>query len=734
MRAAYLAGPYSLYVDCRPKNFSPTKKTFITADQPQFEPQLHPGLSFQVKLSCNTFKERYEWSIDVVSQMIFSVSQLTKFEITITQNNADARKSSLGLDTSSLASGVLAGIMEHTPCIPNLTTIKEESGVIDERMALNLLVNIHDTLDLWNLPIPDTSKPIHLVILTHGLHSNVSADMLFLKEMIDESSANIVVKGYFGNNCKTERGIKYLGSRVAEYVVKLTKNPSLQSANKISFIGHSLGGLVQTFAIAYLETNYPWLFRRLRPVNFITLASPMLGVVHENPAYVKIALSAGIAGKTGQDLGLQYVEADGKPLLLLLPSGPTHKVLKLFIRRTAYANAFNDGIVPLRTSALLYLDYEGLASVLGYSKHDRLNSGAVRHSQSSDKIPRHISPINEPQPSKKVPHDSADNQYSQTLAFGAVLSYFMPQKYRQTNENDAKESLDTADSTEPSRKFHKPSMLESATSILLPPLPPMKYITDPSSRENVIIHDEIYQDSDLPATNEAGSGELVQEAREEAGGSKSNSLSTVQGNEKGMMNLLATKSEEIRQLLMGSMTEHYEEEIAREYHKNMLWRKVLVNLMPDAHNNIVVRRRFPNAYGWPVIEHLVNNHFSDKEIEHSELIREDTLETCADGAELTRILSMEAIKRENAELDRQPILDGEHAWININKNQDFFDGPAGIFTGLSEKMFKLKQDWEVNGIKALRMAQPGEGATEEAKDAVAANQEVTETRVMGGFL
>ena len=53
-----------------------------------------------------------------------------------------------------------------------------------------------------------------------------------------------------------------------------------------------------------------------------------------------------------------------------------------------------------------------------------------------------------------------------------------------------------------------------------------------------------------------------------------------------------------------------EEKIARDWHRDMTWRKVLVKLEPDAHNNIIVRRMFPNAYGWPVIEHLVREHFT----------------------------------------------------------------------------------------------------------------------------
>ena len=48
-----------------------------------------------------------------------------------------------------------------------------------------------------------------------------------------------------------------------------------------------------------------------------------------------------------------------------------------------------------------------------------------------------------------------------------------------------------------------------------------------------------------------------------------------------------------------------------------------MKLEPDAHNNIIVRRMFPNAYGWPVVEHLVREHFShDPEGLESEFTQE----------------------------------------------------------------------------------------------------------------
>lgn len=54
-----------------------------------------------------------------------------------------------------------------------------------------------------------------------------------------------------------------------------------------------------------------------------------------------------------------------------------------------------------------------------------------------------------------------------------------------------------------------------------------------------------------------------------------------------------------------------EEKIARAYHRDLSWRKVLVKVEPDAHNNVFVRRMFANAYGWPVVKHMVDAHFSD---------------------------------------------------------------------------------------------------------------------------
>ena len=157
----------------------------------------------------------------------------------------------------------------------------------------------------------------------------------------------------------------------------------------ISFIGHSLGGLIQLYAIAYIQKHAPNFFEQIKPVNFVALASPFLGLSNENPIYVRFALDFGLVGRTGQDLGLTWRppalarsgwsavvgglgssnktpaqdDPRSKPLLRILPTGPAHIVLRKFRNRTVYSNLVNDGIVPLRTSCLLFLDWRGLGKV-----------------------------------------------------------------------------------------------------------------------------------------------------------------------------------------------------------------------------------------------------------------------------------------------------------------------------------------------------------------------------------
>lgn len=910
LRAAYLHGPYTLYAACYPATFDPNTRHEDTGNDgvPQFEPNLKAGGSWNAQLpisekireSAGKANVRrtvdgetpsITWIIEVSSQVIFSSSATVHFEVLV---GRDEKSVELGLAGLAGAAHAVPGqLHDHQQGRRSKSGhgAAQSKGVFSK--ALRLVVD--DTASLWNKPslpewedegkdrdqkeefpnpgedmvtlkagpdghaqdgiegsaVPHRGRPrkrrkIHLVVVTHGLHSNLGADMLYLKESIDaaakqaridarkrkarnESEApavpaqptdgdepstvaepgqdkttstaplsggqedltsraspeddeeEVIVRGFSGNTIRTERGIQYLGKRLAKYVLAMTypdqphlpakksvaqsisraltgQDPSdvhagLPSHHKssihkedtnvsnlayqitsISFIGHSLGGLTQTYAIAYIHKHSPDFFKKIQPINFIGLASPFLGLSNENPMYVKFALDFGLVGRTGQDLGLTWraptmvrngweamiggIGADGKrahkepdpsrkPLLRVLPTGPAHQVLKLFRNRTLYSNVVNDGIVPLRTSCLLFLDWRGLGKVekarrenglvgtmagWGWAELTGANSTARKSMQQilsneassaeDDSADEGINTPTQngkgstvPQPSDEatkdgdtahVPeevksnqtllkpkpkdlrfedgeHDAKKSQQTSpaqpTSPFAALLTMLRPgsHKQNQTQHHSPKQrkvfqrsqtTLSWQDDEEgqssastpmvsdpmspnsprsrasrgdsigdPDNIFAPPktTVFEAAGDILNPPLPTEEFLMNPKTRPRTIFHDRVYHPEDIPSPPvrrrasllRAISGD-VKDGRPKSPGEPDRSGNAVD---------------------MGGMK--VEEKIARAYHRDLSWRKVLVRLEPDAHNNIVVRRMFANAYGWPVVKHLVDTHFAD---------------------------------------------------------------------------------------------------------------------------
>jgi len=686
------------------------------------------------------------WIVEVVSQVIFSAKASVNFEVL------------LGDDENCLSTGYGFGSGSASPRPESAGS--GDSGVLHKALH----VRLQGTRDLWNIPAfpswgdeyevrseldPEEqdeerernkekkrkrkTKKVHLVIITHGLHSNTGADMLFMKEAIDEEYRKgeiaarekamregtefneddremVIVRGFHGNVCRTERGIKFLGRRLAKYVLNLV-NPSspppspvphkLQKPRKshhhphlavppspasedippyeitsISFVGHSLGGLVQTYAIAYIHAHAPDFFTLHKPINFVTLATPFLGLSNENPIYVKFALDFGLVGRTGQDLGLTWRapfplpafakpsnsnEADtSKPLLRILPTGPAHDVLRMFRNRTVYANVVNDGIVPLRTSCLLFLDWKGLGKVekarrengsvgglVGWGWGQLTNGtgrgvsprtsvyGAGPSAGSSPTIPWFNTGTRKPEekveesrvteaprtgePTRREvesgmstnSQDSSENSATTSSApnpFTSILTLFRPQAAkRKGKEKDTpkiyrrSQTIDSESDARPGSIIPEPpsppspslsippnllapprtSILEAAGDVLNPPLPSPAFILNPHSRPRTIFHDRIYSAADIPPP------------------SQSNPMKV-------------------------------EEKISRAYHAGLSWRKVLVRLEPDAHNNLVVRRMFANAYGWPVVQHLTETHFGASHAATTD----DSLETHQDQADV----------------------------------------------------------------------------------------------------
>ena len=926
LRAAFVHGPYTISAAAYPSTFKPFEK-FENPRRygvPEFEPMLKAGAVWNchlvipdnIRQSAGEGSSRHghfgsgpehdedtvTWVIEVASQVVFSTSASVHYDILLARD-----EKSLNLGSVVPVIGGQARVpqpgrvsdFQQGPGAPNHPA--QPRGVFSRAIHLK----VEDTAALWNTPqlpgwddmgwlrareheVPaepggdggdggqpsDPRRPprpkqkkVHLVVLTHGLHSNLGGDMLFLKESIDatvkqarvdakarkareraarsatgdasetkpapapvpspqnetdsgngqqgndDQEANdtddeddeeeVIVRGFSGNATKTERGIKYLGKRLARYILSMTypDQPCLPTAKaaseaiahslktgaqknaieeahkhssvhqtavprgnrlykftKISFIAHSLGGLVQTYAVAYLQKHSPQFFDLIEPVNFIAMASPFLGLNHENPLYVKFALDFGLVGRTGQDLGLTWraptlarngwgaivsnlgehaqkrvygePQPESKPLLRILPTGPAHNALKKFRNRTVYSNVVNDGIVPLRTSCLLFLDWQGLERVekarretglmeavvgFGWAELTGANVTTPRLSpwspeetegkeeadgtgkttptgtQDSHEVPQPptnamleddrqslrsmASPFLEPTPSDLQNLQSASTTTSNP--FASLLTFFRsespkPQppaspkiakiyKRSQTLKSDAFQAATSSESKvtagnelagEAPESMSTPprtTIFESAGDLLNPKLPSVEFLIDPSKRPRTIFHDRVYHPADIPppplkqrssspltlrrrsfqkpAPSEASSPPPSQSSdpldvpasQQSLTSSQSAAHSITAGTDESTIhtpsidnNTLSptpTTADEPADVDRSQM--RVEEKIARAYHRGLSWRKVLVKLEPDAHNNIVVRRTFANAFGWPVVQHLVEAHFSD---------------------------------------------------------------------------------------------------------------------------
>ena len=995
-RAAYLVGPYTVHTSVYSSDFTPYKKLEDPDNHgvPQFEPNLKAGGHFHAQLKIpDDIQESGErgqlqdnddgstrsatWIIEISSQILFSHNAQVHYELLVSRDER-----SLDTGFAALASrghgepgkvhdliqyhtdgtgkvltpkGVYSKAIKlavqdtaqlwNTPSLPRWPEHSQESDVVSRRRSWKIGTrrSMSQTRATQQAEAKRDSKPqnIHLVMLTHGIHSNIGADMLYLKESIDatvkqvredsrkrraemrnrgrgrktQESANdaheqkegsaldtstaplsggqdslpqaesetddgddeqVIVRGFPGNVTRTEKGIQYLGKRLAKFILTMTypDQPFLPVAKSmtrslsntfststgqigkaahsgssihraqdgrdklpykytsISFVGHSLGGLVQLYAIGYIQKHSPDFFSLIKPVNFVTLAAPLLGLSNENPLYIKFALDFGLVGRTGQDLGLtwraptiarsgwsamiagfggngqekqqphQDEDPRAKPLLRILPSGPAHHVLKMFKNRTVYANVVNDGIVPLRTSCLLFLDWRGLDRVenarrengllgtmaqFGWNELTGTNTvshapqeGGTLKSVSDDEAnkddemlsDRKInSPPRTPRAESPSPHQflsnppesiSASNQGVQALdtqvdsynhqrttspsRFTDFLNFFRSDSPKrndqhQPNGTHSKVSRKTTErmrraqtlgkpshSPQPPAPSEKPtdrppatrgdsllitndpnmgpppktSIFEAANDILNPPIPKSSWITDPDSRSRTIFHDRIYHPEDIPPPPQKQnarstilrsiSSDSIKRSPKPA--SIASTISTVEdvplpsttsnspnnspptsrrksyhgSTSSDVAPARRTRTEKELGASVDSSGMSVEEKIARAYHRDLSWRKVLVRLEPDAHNNVIVRRMFANAYGWDVVRHICETHFADTEAARTEDAAEDGKERADD---LERPAGTDSPKeKRDPELQREKKLDDSGTTRNDSNNTD----------------------------------------------------------------
>lgn len=233
-------------------------------------------------------------------------------------------------------------------------------------------------------------NPTHLVVMVNGIVGSAADWKYAAKQFLIRYPHDVVVHCSERNSSMlTFNGVDKMGKRLADEVTSfITTRPGLQ---KISFVSHSLGGLVARYAIGRLysqnipglpdegnrdsspeESRSPVVVEKskgtiagLEPINFITFATPHLAsrghkqlpVVGSLRALEKLSHNTSwLLSRTGRHLMLTD-KGNGRPPLLLQMVNDTEDLkfmsaLQSFQRRVAYANARFDYIVGWKTSSI----------------------------------------------------------------------------------------------------------------------------------------------------------------------------------------------------------------------------------------------------------------------------------------------------------------------------------------------------------------------------------------------
>ncbi|KAG4391309.1 hypothetical protein GLYMA_05G158000v4 [Glycine max] len=234
------------------------------------------------------------------------------------------------------------------------------------------------------------NDPDHLLVLVHGILGSTGDWTYAEAELKRRLGKNFLIYVSSSNTyTKTFSGIDGAGKRLADEVLQVVKKT--KNLKRISFLAHSLGGLFARYAIAVLYSLDTYsrdqpgnlansvtgnsqgtslsrggMIAGLEPINFITLATPHLGVRGKKqlpfllgvPILEKLAapIAPFFVGQTGSQLFLTDGKPDKPPLLLRMASdsddGKFLSALGAFTCRIIYANVSYDHMVGWRTSSI----------------------------------------------------------------------------------------------------------------------------------------------------------------------------------------------------------------------------------------------------------------------------------------------------------------------------------------------------------------------------------------------
>lgn len=188
---------------------------------------------------------------------------------------------------------------------------------------------------------------------------------------------------------QTYRGIDVGGDRLKKELDELVRNEH-PDADAVSFVGHSMGGLISRNAIAKAFDQETGMLliggRALEPRHYISLATPHVGFGHDETCplarawYIPFSrwVVPLVSSRALGDAGKQFFLSDKDRIIMRMASHGELEGLGSFRTRTVYANMAGDHLVGWANSSLRFKhELEDIRAQIGESR-DSEHRGVVR--------------------------------------------------------------------------------------------------------------------------------------------------------------------------------------------------------------------------------------------------------------------------------------------------------------------------------------------------------------------
>lgn len=272
-----------------------------------------------------------------------------------------------------------------------------------------------------------SGKKLHLVAFLHGLWGSAGDFANFVEFLTSQDDAKEYIFLPLSQNTSTMDGVS-VGAERALKEVSLTLEKNVDQVDRISIVGHSLGGIYARYLVYLLDQQ--GFFEKLEPVVFATFATPHLGV-RKPPGNPVSAIWNTIVLRlfqTTRELGLLddsfQDPATGERIPILYAMGSRKEFLAplcRFQRRALYSNIKWDFQVPYPTTAIRHRNPYStrLFSMFTGSDGDDSTVTSASNSNSSPSSPLFSSSGPSSSISNSEALESSENSGSAIFARGA---------------------------------------------------------------------------------------------------------------------------------------------------------------------------------------------------------------------------------------------------------------------------------------------------------------------------